>query len=43
VRRSLANGYINQQRRASRREYAYEDVPERPGHRHLFAAVASHG
>jgi RNA polymerase sigma-70 factor (sigma-E family) len=28
VRRSLANGYINQQRRASRREHAYEDVPE---------------
>jgi RNA polymerase sigma-70 factor (sigma-E family) len=29
VRRSLTNGYINQARRASRREYAYEDVPER--------------
>jgi RNA polymerase sigma-70 factor (sigma-E family) len=29
VRRSLTNGYINQQRRASRREFAYEDVPER--------------
>jgi RNA polymerase sigma-70 factor (sigma-E family) len=29
VRRSLANAYINQNRRASRREYAYEDVPER--------------
>jgi RNA polymerase sigma-70 factor (sigma-E family) len=29
VRRSLANAYINQNRRASRREYAFEDVPER--------------
>ena len=29
VRRSVANGYINQQRRASRREFAYDDVPER--------------
>ena len=29
VRRSLTNGYINQRRGASRREYAYEDVPER--------------
>jgi RNA polymerase sigma-70 factor (sigma-E family) len=29
VRKSLTNGYINQQRRAARREYAYEDVPER--------------
>jgi RNA polymerase sigma-70 factor (sigma-E family) len=29
VRRSLANAYINQSRRGSRREFAYEDVPER--------------
>ncbi len=29
VRRSLTNGYINQKRRASRREVSYEDVPER--------------
>jgi RNA polymerase sigma-70 factor (sigma-E family) len=29
VRRSLTNGFINQNRRASRREVAYEDVPER--------------
>lgn len=29
VRRSLTNGYINQTRRASRREIAYEEVPER--------------
>jgi RNA polymerase sigma-70 factor (sigma-E family) len=28
VRRSLTNGFINQQRRASRREVAYEEVPE---------------
>jgi RNA polymerase sigma-70 factor (sigma-E family) len=29
VRRSLTNGYINQRRRAARREVSYEDVPER--------------
>jgi RNA polymerase sigma-70 factor (sigma-E family) len=29
VRRSLTNGYINHQRRAARREFAYQDVPER--------------
>ena len=29
VRRAMTNGYINFQRRAARREYAYEDVPER--------------
>jgi RNA polymerase sigma-70 factor (sigma-E family) len=29
VRRCLTNRYINYQRRAARREYAYEDVPER--------------
>ena len=29
VRRALANGYVNQARRASRREFAYADVPER--------------
>jgi RNA polymerase sigma-70 factor (sigma-E family) len=29
VRRSLTNGYINYQRRAARREYAHDDVPER--------------
>jgi RNA polymerase sigma-70 factor (sigma-E family) len=29
VRRSLANGYINHRRRAARREFAYEIVPER--------------
>jgi RNA polymerase sigma-70 factor (sigma-E family) len=29
VRRSLTNGYINYQRRAARREYAHDDLPER--------------
>ncbi len=29
VRRSMSNGYVNQRRRASRREYAFADVPER--------------
>jgi RNA polymerase sigma-70 factor (sigma-E family) len=29
VRRALANGYVNQRRRAVRREFAYADVPER--------------
>jgi RNA polymerase sigma-70 factor (sigma-E family) len=29
VRRSLTNGYINHQRRAARREFSYQDVPER--------------
>ena len=29
VRRSLTNGYINYQRRAARREYAQDDLPER--------------
>jgi RNA polymerase sigma-70 factor (sigma-E family) len=28
VRRALANGYVNQRRRAVRREFAYADVPE---------------
>ena len=28
VRRSLANGFINSRRRASRREYSYADVPD---------------
>ena len=29
VRRSLTNGYINYQRRAARREFAHDEVPER--------------
>jgi RNA polymerase sigma-70 factor (sigma-E family) len=29
VRRALTNGYVNQTRRPSRREFAFEDVPER--------------
>lgn len=40
VRRSLANGFINQQRRASRREYAYADVPERVDERDAFGQLA---
>jgi RNA polymerase sigma-70 factor (sigma-E family) len=40
VRRSLANGYINHQRRASRREYAYEDVPERVDDRDALGQLA---
>jgi RNA polymerase sigma-70 factor (sigma-E family) len=33
VRRSMSNGFINQRRRASRREFSYADVPERPDER----------
>lgn len=40
VRRSLANGFVNQQRRASRREYAYADVPERVDDRDAFGQLA---
>lgn len=40
VRRSLANGFVNQQRRASRREYAYPDVPERVDDRDAVAQLA---
>jgi RNA polymerase sigma-70 factor (sigma-E family) len=40
VRRSLANTYINSQRRAARREYAYEVVPERPDDRDSFGQLA---
>jgi len=40
VRRSLANGFVNQQRRASRREYAYADVPERADDRDPFGQLA---
>jgi RNA polymerase sigma-70 factor (sigma-E family) len=29
VRRSLSNAYVNDRRRASRREFAYADVPDR--------------
>jgi RNA polymerase sigma-70 factor (sigma-E family) len=40
VRRCLTNRYINHQRRAARREYAYEDVPERMDDRDLFGQLA---
>lgn len=40
VRRSLANGFVNQQRRAARREYAYADVPERADDRDAFGQLA---
>jgi RNA polymerase sigma-70 factor (sigma-E family) len=40
VRRALTNGYINQTRRASRREYAYEDVPERADERDALTQLA---
>lgn len=40
VRRSLTNGYINSQRRAARREFAYEDVPERLDDRDTTAQLA---
>ena len=40
VRRAMTNGYINFQRRAARREYAYEDVPERLDERDAFGQLA---
>jgi RNA polymerase sigma-70 factor (sigma-E family) len=40
VRRALTNGFINHQRRASRREYAYEDVPDRLDERDAFGQLA---
>jgi RNA polymerase sigma-70 factor (sigma-E family) len=41
VRRSLTNAYINQNRRgASRREFAYEDVPERVDPRDVLNQLA---
>ena len=39
VRRALTNGFINHQRRASRHEYAYEDVPERLDERDAFGQL----
>jgi RNA polymerase sigma-70 factor (sigma-E family) len=39
VRRSLANAYVNQQRRASRREHPYEQVPERAEERDVFGQL----
>jgi RNA polymerase sigma-70 factor (sigma-E family) len=40
VRRSLTNGYINYQRRAARREFAHEDVPERIDPRDVLTQLA---
>jgi RNA polymerase sigma-70 factor (sigma-E family) len=40
VRRSMANGYVNQRRRASRREYAYADVPETIDVRDVYAQLS---
>lgn len=40
VRRSLANGYVNQSRRASRREFAYADVPESTDNRDAVGQLA---
>ncbi|GAB2485265.1 SigE family RNA polymerase sigma factor [Jatrophihabitans fulvus] len=39
VRRSLSNNYVNDRRRASRREYAYADVPERVDDHDEFGRV----
>lgn len=39
VRRALANAFVNQQRRAVRRELAYADLPERPDQRDAFGQV----
>ena len=40
VRRALANGYVNQRRRASRREFAFADVPENPDQRDPLGQLA---
>ena len=40
VRRSLANAYVNHQRRAARREFAYADVPERIDERDAVGQLA---
>jgi RNA polymerase sigma-70 factor (sigma-E family) len=40
VRRSLTNGYINYQRRAARREYPHDDVPERVDPRDVMTQLA---
>jgi RNA polymerase sigma-70 factor (sigma-E family) len=39
VRRALANGFINEQRRAARREYPYEAVPERRDEHNVVAQL----
>jgi RNA polymerase sigma-70 factor (sigma-E family) len=40
VRRALSNGWINSRRRASRREFAYADVPEHLDDRDPFGQLA---
>jgi RNA polymerase sigma-70 factor (sigma-E family) len=40
VRRAVANAFVNQQRRASRRELAYADLPERVDQRDVFGQLA---
>lgn len=40
VRRAMTNGYINHQRRAARREYAYDEVPERVDDRDVLGQLA---
>jgi len=40
VRRSLSNAWVNQRRRAVRREHAFADVPERPDERDPFGQLA---
>ena len=40
VRRSLANQYVNQRRRAARREFAFADVPEHADDRDPVAQLA---
>ncbi len=40
VRRSLANQYVNHRRRASRREFAYADVPDGADDRDPFGQLA---
>ena len=40
VRRSLANAFVNHQRRASRREYAFEHLPEHVDHRDPLGQLA---
>jgi RNA polymerase sigma-70 factor (sigma-E family) len=39
VRRALANAFVNQQRRAARRELSYADLPERADQRDAFGQV----
>jgi RNA polymerase sigma-70 factor (sigma-E family) len=40
VRRSLANGFVNHQRRAARREFSYADLPDEGDPRDAFGQLA---